>query len=183
MRREGTRVDERKAGLIFSILCVLSADLLLYSMEWSLKLPALLFSALLLPSLFILLFLSGRENRGKSGESDALPLSSLLLLNEEGREIRSWSLLGRSSLRIGRGGEGERPEVDLSGQDFEEELAAEHAVLNRAGGQWYLEDLGSGEGTLLHLTGSGESLWLMERRSIVRRGDLIQIGRNRLRLL
>ena len=53
--------------------------------------------------------------------------------------------------------------------------SAKHAVVSFADGEWWLEDAGSTNGTLLN----GTRVWEKER---LHYGDLVQVGRIALRL-
>ena len=57
----------------------------------------------------------------------------------------------------------------------DEAASAKHAVISFADGEWWLEDAGSTNGTLLN----GTRVWEKER---VHYGDVVQIGRIALRL-
>ena len=54
-------------------------------------------------------------------------------------------------------------------------VSAEHALLTRRGDQWWLEDLGSRNGTLLNSTPVAEPIAVQD-------GDIISIGDTHLRL-
>lgn len=109
-------------------------------------------------------------------------VTQLFLLNEEGGRIRAWNLEGETGMSIGKGMGGHNEndvDIDLSGSPNAATVAGFHAVLNYAGGSWFVENLGPQGSALLRRGGreyrlaAGEPLQL-------RQEDILQLGLCRL---
>ena len=86
--------------------------------------------------------LSGRQKKRGNGRG----IQELLLLDEEGNEISAWHIGGKTSLLIGRDEHKENVDINLQNTEYGGMADRQHAVLNYAAGQWYIEDLGSRNG-------------------------------------
>ena len=73
-------------------------------------------------------------------------IQRLILLDEEGKPIKSWDLQGKISLIIGKAGRDQELDIDLSDCEYSSFIDFQHAVLNFCLDQWYVEDLGSQNG-------------------------------------
>ena len=82
--------------------------------------------------------LSGRQKKRGNGRG----IQELLLLDEEGNEISAWHIGGKTSLLIGRDEHKENVDINLQNTEYGGMADRQHAVLNYAAGQWYIEDLG-----------------------------------------
>lgn len=74
-------------------------------------------------------------------------ISQIILKGEDGRNIKVWELQNQSSLLIGKKMRDNDVDIDLSIADYAALISKEHAVLNYAGDQWYIEDIGSTNGS------------------------------------
>jgi pSer/pThr/pTyr-binding forkhead associated (FHA) protein len=74
-----------------------------------------------------------------------------LLVVRGGTQGREFPIRGEEAL-IGRWDPecGSHPQVDLSDEDTEAKISRKHALLSRKGGQFFLEDLGSRNGTFIN---------------------------------
>ncbi len=120
-------------------------------------------------------YLLWRDVRAASATASARrrPLGRLVVLADgsplplgEGAEVRAYPLLPVTSL-------GRAPTNTAALLD--ETASLEHALLTLRGGQWWLEDLGSRNGTAVN----GVPI---EQPVVVTAGDVIGIGRVRLKL-
>lgn len=79
-------------------------------------------------------------------EQDAPPISSVkrfVLVNQEGENEKQWGAEGAKSFLIGKS---PQADMNLGDNHYADYVANEHAVLNYAGGYWYVEDLNSQNG-------------------------------------
>jgi hypothetical protein len=119
--------------------------------------------------------IKSRANKNENNRGSEV--SALALLDENEAEIKSWDLRGRTGLVIGRGGEDEPADIDLSDTEYFPLISAEHATLNYAAGDWRLADVGSKNGTALTCGGSGQKLLLAPGEPVpIRPGDRIYIA-------
>lgn len=89
--------------------------------------------------------LTERHSAGKI-VGDSNEITQLTLLNEQGQGVTSWELYGRTAAVIGKDLGDNFVDIDLSKSPYAAMVDVEHAVLNYAGGHWYVEDLNSENG-------------------------------------
>lgn len=75
-------------------------------------------------------------------------IESIVLLNEEKKVIKSFKIVGKAGLVIGKSVENNMVDVDLSDLAVSETISEEHAVLNYSNGNWYIEDSDSISGKI-----------------------------------
>jgi hypothetical protein len=74
-------------------------------------------------------------------------ISQIILKGEDGRNIQVWDLQNQSALLIGKKTRENDVDIDLSVADYASLISKEHAVLNYAGDHWFIEDIGSTNGS------------------------------------
>ena len=114
-------------------------------------------------------------------------INRLSLLNENDGIIRSWNVLGKVSLLIGRDERNNREnnemhvDINLSGIKYAAQVSSQHAVLNWADGGWYIEDISEGNGIEIQKN-TGKRIRLSDdTASRLEYGDIIYIGSTRLK--
>lgn len=119
-----------------------------------------------------------KKRRGRKGSGG--DLHSLILLDEEDQEIAEWNIAGKVSVLIGRDSHRENVDVNLMNTAFAGMVDRQHAVLNYAAGQWYIEDLDSTNGIrvrkrdgILYEVAKGQPC-------LVEKGDVLLIGLTKL---
>jgi pSer/pThr/pTyr-binding forkhead associated (FHA) protein len=121
--------------------------------------------------------LSGRQKKRGNGRG----IQELLLLDEEGNEISAWHIGGKTSLLIGRDEHKENVDINLQNTEYGGMADRQHAVLNYAAGQWYIEDLGSRNGVRIQDAKDGKVYQVSrEHPCRINAGDIIFIGNTRL---
>ena len=116
---------------------------------------------------------------------EALPahgLQRLILLDEQGKPVKSWDLQGKISLIIGKAGESQELDIDLSDCEYSSFIDFQHAVLNFCLDQWYVEDLGSQNGVRIQKVEDGECYRVIHRPCKVTAGDILYIANTKLLL-
>lgn len=88
-----------------------------------------------------------RAEKKEIYEKNRVPASKLVLLNEEGTSLLSWSLQSKTSLIIGKSTDKEPVDVDLGGSAVATMISKQHAVLNYTDNGWYIDDIDSKNGT------------------------------------
>ncbi|WP_300812821.1 FHA domain-containing protein [uncultured Acetatifactor sp.] len=109
-------------------------------------------------------------------------IRSLVLLDEQGKPIRSWDMQGRTALIIGKAGQGQRPDVDLSDCAYSSFVDFQHAILNFCLDQWYVEDAESHNGVKVEKAEDGECYKVIHHPCRVSAGDILHIANTRLLL-
>lgn len=114
-------------------------------------------------------------------------INRLSLLNENDGIIRSWNVLGKVSLLIGRDERNNRDnnkmhiDINLSGTKYAAQVSSQHAVLNWADGGWYIEDVSEGNGIEVQKN-TGKRIKLSDDTACrLEFGDIIYIGSTRLK--
>lgn len=121
-----------------------------------------------------------RKMKSRRGKTGAGGIHSLILLDEENQEIAEWNIAGKVSVLIGRDSHRENVDVNLMNTAFAGMVDRQHAVLNYAAGQWYIEDLDSANGIrvqkqdgILYEVAKGQP-------ALVEKGDVLVIGLTKL---
>ena len=97
--------------------------------------------------------------------------------------MRSCELYGRTSAVIGKDIRENLVDIDLSNTSYAAMVDVEHAVLNFAGGSWYIEDLDSENGISIQKFLDGEVYKLSASQPCkLDSGDIIFIGMCQLKL-
>ena len=104
-------------------------------------------------------------------------ITEILLLGEDNNVTDTWDIYGKTSIVFGRD-EGEfQVDVNLKNTDYAGTVDGEHAVMNYSGGNWYIEDLDSENGTRIQRGGEGKMYKVSSREPCkVERGDIIYLG-------
>lgn len=97
------------------------------------------------------------------------------LLGEEEQLVRVWDLNTQIGILIGKNSKLVDADIDLSDAEFASYIDDEHATLNYTGTGWWLEDLGSHNGTTVKRRGK-DQLLAAGMPSRVLPGDVILIG-------
>lgn len=109
-------------------------------------------------------------------------LQQLILLDSQERPVKSWDLQGRTSLIIGKAGQGQELDIDLSDCEYSGFIDFQHAVLNFCLDQWYVEDMESQNGVKIKKVEDGECYRVIHRPCKVVAGDIIYIANTKLLL-
>lgn len=181
MRREakGKRVKQTLDVLI--ILCGAGAVFLVFKEigTWRFA-PAVYFVIVIgmAAAIYDLFRLSGSKNTEEiMPEAERIQgIQRLILLDEEGKPIKSWDLQGKISLIIGKAGRDQELDIDLSDCEYSSFIDFQHAVLNFCLDQWYVEDLGSQNGVKVGKVEDGECYRVIHRPCKVVAGDVLYIA-------
>lgn len=106
----------------------------------------------------------------------------LILLDDQGKPVKSWDLQGKVSFIIGKAGQGQELDIDLSDCEYSSFIDFQHAVLNFCLDQWYVEDLGSQNGVKIRKVEDGECYKVIHRPCKVAAGDILYIANTKLLL-
>lgn len=131
-----------------------------------------------------LFLLSGRKHTETIIEEDGSvhKVQRLILLDGEGKPVKSWDLQGKISLIIGKSGQDQELDIDLSDCEYSSFIDFQHAVLNFSLDQWYVEDLGSQNGVKVRKVEDGECYKVIHRPCKVEAGDILYIANTKLLL-
>ena len=125
-------------------------------------------------------FLRSARRRKRTGKGKTI--QQLVLLDEEGKRLSAWHIGGKTSVLIGRDTKKESVDINLQSTEYGGMVDSRHAVLNFAGGQWYVEDLGSRNGIRIEKEKDGK-LYQVSKEHLCRldAGDVLYIGNTRLK--
>lgn len=115
-----------------------------------------------------------RKERTKSG------IHSLILLDEEDREVAEWNIAGKVSVLIGRDTHRHNVDVNLTNTAFAGMVDRQHAVLNYTAGQWYIEDLDSTNGIRIQKRDGMIYEVAKGQPCLVEQGDVLIVGLTKL---
>ena len=110
------------------------------------------------------------------------PVSKLCLLDEANGRIKEWPLINRVSLVIGRDDTGHRDvDIDLADVQYASLISEQHAVLNYACSEWFIEELHTENGVRLQKSGDSTPYKLSKKAPCrLSAGDIIHIAHTRL---
>ena len=110
-------------------------------------------------------------------------INTISLLNKNGDIVFSWELYGRTSAVIGKDIGENLVDIDLSKNPYSSMIDVQHAVLNYAEGNWYIEDLDSQNGISIKKLGK-DSIYKLNSLQPCKLdfGDIIFIGMCQLKL-
>ena len=109
-------------------------------------------------------------------------LSELVLLSEEDTVVKTWNILGKNSLVIGKKNSEEDIDIDLSDTYFSGTVSDVHAILNYVDGSWYIEDMQSKNGTQIKGFLEDKLYNIKDGQSKLAKKDYIFIGLNKLQI-
>lgn len=120
---------------------------------------------------------------GRRQEAAArMQAGELLLLDEQDKPVKSWSIAGMTAVVIGRKGGDEEVDVDLEDCEYGTFIDPQHAALNYCLDGWYIEDLGSTNGVRVQKAEDGICYKVTGRPCRVGAGDILYIANTRLLL-
>lgn len=189
MRQEA---GERRTKVILDILIIicgagLACCILKEIRTWRIS-PVLLL-VVVIGMAWVLYDIFFLRHRGKTEVSLSGPevfhnqgIQRVILLDEEGKPVKSWDLQGKVSQIIGKAGQDQELDIDLSDCEYSSFIDFQHAVLNFCLDQWYIEDLGSQNGVKIRKVEDGECYRVIHRPCKVVAGDILYIANTKLLL-
>ena len=115
--------------------------------------------------------------------NDVNRIDKIDLINETGMVVDSWELYDKTSAVIGKDIGENQVDIDLSQNPYASMIEIEHAVLNYADDNWYIEDLGSQNGISIMKSGSNKKYKLSSLQPCkLDFGDIVFIGMCQLKL-
>lgn len=166
---------------IFGILTIISVITItaFYGELWTYR---YLVYALAVLCFVILIFFSFYDYAYiKEENEDSDEACEIVLLSEENTLVKSWELMGKVSLLVGKCNEEEDVDIDLSDTVFSGTVSDVHAILNYMDKSWYIEDNQSKNGT--HIKGEDGKLYnIKDGQSKLKKNDYIYIGLNKLQI-
>lgn len=107
-------------------------------------------------------------------------ITKLILKDREGRYVRTWDLQRKTSLVIGKS-LGEEVDINLEDADYASLISKQHSVLNLADDAWYVEDVGSTNGSGIKRCGENTKFRLQPGKPYkLNPGDIIYIANTQL---
>lgn len=106
------------------------------------------------------------------------------LLNEREEVVKEWYMRDEQGLLIGKNFQNQLVDIDLTDADYAVLIDKQHAVLNYAKGKWFLEDLGTRNGTGVKAVKAAHIKRLVDEEVIpVYPGDRIYVAKTILQLV
>lgn len=185
-------VKGRRINQILDILIILCGIGTIYCILKEIRTwratPALLL-AVAVCTVWVLYDLFRPENKSRTENFQLEPepvqahgIQRLILLDQDGKPIKSWDLQGKVSQIIGKAGQDQELDIDLSDCEYSSFIDFQHAVLNFCLDQWYVEDLGSQNGVKVRKVEDGECYRVIHRPCKVVAGDILYIANTKLLL-
>ena len=123
-----------------------------------------------------------KEERRKERIEEA-GISKIVLINEDNKPIKEWNLLGEVSVVIGKSTKDEEVYIDLNDSIYSPLIDDNHAVLNYASGNWYVEDISLDKGVAIRKAEDNEKYNIVKGSPCtLKKGDIIYISKVKLQL-
>lgn len=162
-------------GVILTLIC-----LLVYITIDSEILRQSIIGLVIVVGLITCIVLIEKSNR-MTRDRDAI--KSIALINEENEIIREWELWQKVAMVIGKETSSNYVDIDLKDSIYSNLIEDEHAVLNYAGGTWYVEDLCSENGVGIKKIDDGIQYRAVKNSPCrIKKGDILFIGKTKLLL-
>ena len=165
------------SGIIVAILCVVIVGFLGRGLKG--RYIFYMFSFLISGSL---IYFAVKDFSFKKEKIQDTFLSELVLLSEEDTVVKTWNILGKNSLVIGKKNSEEDIDIDLSDTYFSGTVSDVHAILNYVDGSWYIEDMQSKNGTQIKGFLEDKLYNIKDGQSKLAKKDYIFIGLNKLQI-
>ena len=165
------------SGIIAAILCVVIVGFLGRGLKG--RYIFYMFSFLISGSL---IYFAVKDFSFKKEKIQDTFLSELVLLSEEDTVVKTWNILGKNSLVIGKKNSEEDIDIDLSDTYFSGTVSDVHAILNYVDGSWYIEDMQSKNGTQIKGFLEDKLYNIKDGQSKLAKKDYIFIGLNKLQI-
>lgn len=108
-------------------------------------------------------------------------ISGIVMLNENGVYMKEWNVHGLVALIIGKNTKNKEVEIDLSDSAYDALIHDEHALMNFAGGNWYIEGLHMPSSVSIKKSTDGMRYRLSDNRPCkLDPGDIVYIAHTRL---
>ncbi len=123
------------------------------------------------------------ENKKSEVTKEQSNISKIILIGNEGRPDKEWSMENIKSLLIGKSTTNNFVDIDLRDEVYSDYVAPTHAVLNFTDGIWYIEDYESVNGVGIKKNGE-EYAFKLKPNVLYRldKGDVIHIAKIKLYL-
>ena len=165
------------SGIIAAILCVVIVGFLGRGLKG--RYIFYMFSFLISGSL---IYFAVKDFSFKKEKIQDTFLSELVLVREEDTVVKTWNILGKNSLVIGKKNSEEDIDIDLSDTYFSGTVSDVHAILNYVDGSWYIEDMQSKNGTQIKGFLEDKLYNIKDGQSKLAKKDYIFIGLNKLQI-
>lgn len=117
------------------------------------------------------------------GDTVVSTISKVSLVDEYENNLGEWYVAGKSSLIIGKSTKSRKVDIDLKETKEEYLVSKNHAVMNYAAGNWYIEDLGSAYGVgIKKANGTFRRRLKIDTPYKLEKGDIVYINKIRLKL-
>ena len=164
-------------GILIAVLCAIVT--ICYGKSWQGRYIFYMFSFLVVG---LLTYFSIKDFLLEKEKIQDTFLSELVLLSEEDTAVKTWNILGKNSIVIGKKNSEEEIDIDLSGTHFAGTVSEVHAVLNYVEGSWYIEDMQSKNGTQIKGFLEDKLYNIKDGQSKLSKKDYIFIGLNKLQI-
>ena len=114
-------------------------------------------------------------------KKDKSQITHMILKNDEGYDVKTWKIGKSNSLILGKSTK-LRVDIDLTGTAYSSLISKKHAILNKTEAGWYLEDLGSINGTGVQKLSDNRKLKVKNAPVKVESGDIVYLATTALLL-
>lgn len=124
-----------------------------------------------------------KKSKANPSSNSTMPkdITEVVLIGENNNPIKSWELIGRVSMLLGRSTKENNVDIDLDDTEYSTLIDPQHAVLNYANGAWFIEDLYSKNGIKIEKNSDKNCYQLSKHKPCkIEQGDIILLANTRL---
>ncbi len=122
-----------------------------------------------------------KETKVQQVEDSCQGITELILKDQEGNNVKRWTINNRTSCLIGKQTDNNHVDIDLSQATYSSLISRQHAVLNNTGDKWYFEDANSYNGSGLRKQDNSQKFKVESGRPYqLNVGDTIYIANTKL---
>ena len=164
-------------GIIIALICVVA-----YITIEEIHVRTAIMCAAVIAGIACFVNLYNRLHKEEAIE-DKSNIRRLQLINEDNEIIKTWDIGEKVSFVIGKSSPENSVFIDLSTSIYSKFIDDNHAVLNYAGGKWYVEDLSSESGVCIQKIDDNKLYRIVaDVPCEVKRGDILYIHKVKILL-
>ena len=164
-------------GVIIALICVAA-----YITIEDMHLKSAIICVVVIAGIWCFVNLYNRLHKEEEIEDES-NIRRLQLINEDNEIIKTWDIGEKVSFVIGKSSPENSVFIDLSTSIYSKFIDDNHAVLNYAGGKWYIEDLSSDSGICIQKIDDNKLYRIVaDVPCEVKRGDILYIHKVKILL-
>lgn len=171
----------KKIDLTIAAISIVTAIYAYKKMEYNSNENLLILVLVMIATIYLYKVLNNDQSKNIIDEGETDKISNIALINEENEIIKEWHLFNKTSMLIGKSTKEIDPDIDLVDSTYNALIDHQHAIMNFASDNWYIEDLYSKNGIRIQKNKDKTRYKLSKDRPCkICKGDIIFIAETKL---